>query len=512
LPRRETHPAHIAAICALFGIKTAAVDNCKVLELGCGTGSNLIPMASEYPSSSFLGIDLSTVQIQEGKKIVAELALKNIQLSAQSIKDFRKSKDKYDYIICHGVFSWVDHNVQTQIMKIFSDHLTDNGIAYLSYNTLPGWRMQGAIREMMQYHTAFIEDPAEKVTQAKALLHFLSKSQLNKSTPYSIFIEQCLDELKKAPDYYVFHEYLEEQNEAFYFHQIIDRAEKHSLTYVADVHFGLMGSADLTEETKQTLEELKTDRVRYEQYLDFLRNRKLRESLFCTQKNTPYFPANSQPIEQLYCAAALESKSAILNLSNSQLEVFTHRNGGEIKSDTPIVKAALVALSQAWPESVAFSNLARAACIAIGIEFDSDQGAQAKSELMSSFLSYAEANLINFTATPTLCIRAISDYPETSALARYQALRQEYITSLRHTAVKLESTSRQILALLDGKHSQADLREALMNLHANGELVIEGTLINSDSSFLKNTLDQLIQQILELLAKQGFLKYLPTPK
>ncbi len=236
-------------------------------------------MASEYPSSNFIGIDLSPVQVKEGNQIVHDLHLKNIELKVQSIQDFRKSNLKFDYIICHGVFSWVDRNVQNQILKIFSEHLADNGVAYLSYNTLPGWKMQGAVREMMQYHTAFIEEPNEKVEQARALLQFLSSGNVTKETPYTKLIEESLSELKKAPDYYVFHEYLEDINEAFYFNQVADRSSKQGLAYVGDVHFSLMGTVDIPEATKKTLEELKSDRARYEQYLDFLRNRKLRESI-----------------------------------------------------------------------------------------------------------------------------------------------------------------------------------------------------------------------------------------
>jgi methyltransferase-like protein len=146
------------------------------------------------------------------------------------------------------------------------------------------------------------------------------------------------------------------------------------------------------------------------------------------------------------------------------------------------------------------------ACTAAGIEFDSEEGAPAENELLEDLFKYLEANLIDFSTAAPLCTRKISDYPEASPLARYQALRQEYVTSLRHKAVKLEATSRQILALLDGKNSLQNLKTELLNLHAKGDLRIEIPQSESSTHFLEHTIDRLVHQVLELLAKQGFLR------
>ena len=48
----------------LFGLNTAAPTQCRVLELGCAAGLNLIAMAALLPESTFVGIDLSPVQIE----------------------------------------------------------------------------------------------------------------------------------------------------------------------------------------------------------------------------------------------------------------------------------------------------------------------------------------------------------------------------------------------------------------------------------------------------------------
>src|SRR6478752_1735919 len=63
----STHPEHLATIASLYGMNPVPVDRCRVLELGCGFGANLLPMAYHYPQAKFLGIDLSATSIARGQ-------------------------------------------------------------------------------------------------------------------------------------------------------------------------------------------------------------------------------------------------------------------------------------------------------------------------------------------------------------------------------------------------------------------------------------------------------------
>ena len=80
-----------------------------MLELGCAAGGNLIPMADELSMGKFIGIDLSSRQITDGQKTIAEVGLKNVELLCQSIGDVNESWGQFDFIICHGVYSWCLH-------------------------------------------------------------------------------------------------------------------------------------------------------------------------------------------------------------------------------------------------------------------------------------------------------------------------------------------------------------------------------------------------------------------
>ena len=104
-PFSQTHPNRLGAIATLFGMRVAPPTYCRVLELGCAAGGNLIPMAVQLPESKFLGIDLSLRQVKEGQETIGRLGLKNIELRHANILDVSEADGKFDYLICHGVFS-----------------------------------------------------------------------------------------------------------------------------------------------------------------------------------------------------------------------------------------------------------------------------------------------------------------------------------------------------------------------------------------------------------------------
>ena len=181
-PFAQSHPNRLFTIGTLFGMRPTPVQKCRVLELGCAAGGNLIPMADYLPESQFVGVDNSARQIRDGLDTVKQLGLDHVILKHVSILDVDAAYGQFDYIICHGVFSWVPENVRKKILDICGTQLTPNGIAYVSYNTYPGWHMRGMIRDMMRYHAARFNAPKDRIQQARALLKFLTQS-VNRANP-----------------------------------------------------------------------------------------------------------------------------------------------------------------------------------------------------------------------------------------------------------------------------------------------------------------------------------------
>jgi SAM-dependent methyltransferase len=154
-------------------MKPPGVHRARVLEIGCGSGANLIPMAVELPEGSFLGIDQSARHVAQGHAMIEAGELKNVELRHASILDVGPELGTFDYIICHGVFSWVAPQVQQRILSLCTATLAPDGVAYVSYNTLPGWHMRGILREAMLFHLDGEADPRQSIRKAPEVLDFL---------------------------------------------------------------------------------------------------------------------------------------------------------------------------------------------------------------------------------------------------------------------------------------------------------------------------------------------------
>ena len=190
LPFAQTHPSRLATVATLFGLRPPRVERCRVLELGCASGGNLVPLAEALPDSWFVGVDLSAKrQIADGElHVIRKTGLSNVSLRHASITDIDDTYGHFDYVLCHGVFSWVPKDVQDRILDVCANHLTPNGIAYISYNTYPGWHMRGVIRDMMRYHAFRFDAPDQRIGQARAILDFLAQSVRQDAGAYNVLL------------------------------------------------------------------------------------------------------------------------------------------------------------------------------------------------------------------------------------------------------------------------------------------------------------------------------------
>ncbi len=116
-PYRSSHPDQLATVAILAGLSPPPVSRCRVLELGCARGGNLIPMAVEMPQAQFVGFDSSGHQVREGCELIERVGLGNIRVEARDILDLDAAIGTFDFIICHGTYSWVEPEVQEKILR-----------------------------------------------------------------------------------------------------------------------------------------------------------------------------------------------------------------------------------------------------------------------------------------------------------------------------------------------------------------------------------------------------------
>ena len=240
LPFAASHPDRMATIGLLFGMQPTDVEHCRVLEIGCGAGGNILPMAFGLPDSEFVGIDLSDAQIDEARQIRQEVDLSNLRLEAMDLVDLDESFGKFDYVICHGVYSWTTDAARDKIMAICRESLTPNGIAYVNYNTYPGWHVQGMVRDMISYHANKFEDPQQRTTQARAIINFLEAAVANDQSTYSQLLRNELQQSRGYSDKFLFHALLNVVNHPCYLHEFVGRANQAGLQYLGDADITLM--------------------------------------------------------------------------------------------------------------------------------------------------------------------------------------------------------------------------------------------------------------------------------
>ena len=175
----ETSPARLEALASFLSLTPPPSKTAKVLEIGCSYGGNLFPFAIANPQAKVLGIDLSEVQINKAKELAVQMRVDNIEFKAKDICDFTdadvKDYGKFDYIICHGVYSWVPDVVKDAILKTIKRFLSPNGVAYVSYNVYPGWKIKDTIRDFLIFGTKDIKGEAAKVAKARELLKVLGE-------------------------------------------------------------------------------------------------------------------------------------------------------------------------------------------------------------------------------------------------------------------------------------------------------------------------------------------------
>lgn len=483
-----SHPDRLSVVARLFGMTPAPLAGARVLELGCGNGANLIPMAQQMPDATFVGIDLSPRQIDDGRARVAALGLSNITLDAANIATAGASLPVFDYIIAHGVYSWVPPAVQDALLAICAGHLSAQGVAYVSYNTNPGWRMRGTVRDFMLYHAKTFDDPKMQVQQARALLDFIAQSAPNEDSPYARQLKAEVEELRSRPDSYLFHEFLEEVNLPVYFHEFVAHAGRHKLQYLGESEFTAMLPQNFPVPVQETLRRIAPDLVRAEQFMDFLRNRPFRQSLLVHRDVALTRAVDWKPLRDMEIGSPARPTTFPVDERSDAKVRFDAPRGVSIQLGSPITKAAFSLLALRWPQSLPFGELCAAARARLGAAPtaapDPAQAARDAETLGSELLQVAGAGLVELRTRHAGFTLQVRERPAVWNIARGDATEGTTVRNLRHETVQLDEFNRQLVLLADGTRDRAALATALCDFVSSGALAInqEGKAITEPAA------------------------------
>ncbi|HXQ39771.1 MAG TPA: class I SAM-dependent methyltransferase [Candidatus Udaeobacter sp.] len=470
-PFARTHISHLHMLGRLHGMAPADFRRCRVLELGGASGGNLIPMAMDFPDSEFLGIDLSARQIEAGNVHVANLGLKNIVLRTASIMDVGADYGQFDYIVCHGVFSWVPPAVQDKILSIFRERLKPRGVAVFSYNAMPGWHLLRTLREMMLYHGERFADPLERAREARKLLHFLGEfGDGDKKHPFRQLLRDELDQITKKADWYLLHDYMEENNYQFYFHEIVEKLKAQGLLYIGDADLRHLRDGRLPQDASETLA-ASDDPVRREQYMDFARMRGFRSTVVCHENVKVELDVPNERILDCFWSTALQPREALELRPDALGPPLTFAIPGRDISLTTVglATAAYYTLCRQPKYPVRPASVVKQAMERFGIA----DGPGLRAALLDHAEGLLAAGAIGLYERDECWLSAPPQLPEASRLARYQATYSTWVTSLRHSREEVDPLMRIVLQYLDGQHGREAIAGKVLELAAKGMIEVE---------------------------------------
>jgi SAM-dependent methyltransferase len=386
-------------------------------------------MAVALPAARFVGVDAAPGAIVRGRDLVAALGLANVTLEARAIEDYEPQT--FDYVIAHGVYSWVQSAARDRLLGLCRAALAPDGVAYVSYNALPGGRALQALRDMLRFHTAALEDPHERIAEGRALLRFLVEGAPADE------LRARAGELLERSDASLLHDDLAEVNDPVYFHEFVAHAAQHGLRYLAEADFFEMQIGAASEPAADALLGVE-DPVRREQYLDFLKGRMFRQTLLVPAERDVDRTPRPQVIEGLAVSTQVQRRG----------ELFEGPAGSTLTTDHPVVVAALERAAAAWPAAVWVRELAA-------------PGADT-AVLCDALLRAYAANLVALHVHPPAVATTPGAAPRASPLARHQAQAGALVTNLRHVSVRIEDDlGRRLITLLDGTRDRDALAAEL---------------------------------------------------
>lgn len=467
-PNPSSHPDRLAVVARLMGLEAAGVEGCSYLELGCGDGMNLIPMAEALPNARFVGVDISASAVARGQQAIAEIGLTNVTVTQGDILKLPGGLGSFDYVVAHGVYSWVPPNVRDALLKACAAHLAPHGVAYVSYNAMPGGHIRNMVREMMLFHVRELTDPAERIAEAKAFLGFILRSG---ETPYpdayrALMLEQA-QRVARRSDADLFHDDLAVINDSIHVGQFAGHASQHGLQFLGEADFFEMSPGLFGDEAAAALGDMGERNIVFkEQYLDFLKCRQFRKTLLCRREVQLNRAFNANRLTPLWVSSDATPEG---EPGEDGAQTFQSPQKGALTTANPLARAALAVLAAAYPAALRFSALAQEATAASGEAMTPFKANASLAEILHA--AYG-AGAIELHTTPRHVVAAPGAFPFASACARWQASRGDVVTNLRHEVVEVTSANgKALLQLCDGTRDREALVAALAAASQAGDPV-----------------------------------------
>ncbi|MSO64776.1 MAG: methyltransferase domain-containing protein [Alphaproteobacteria bacterium] len=458
--RRRTDPNRLAALATLFGLEPRRVADTRVLELGCGTGDNIAAIAAALPDAECLGIELSANRIEFGRRRAEAAGLANLRLTVGDLRRLDPAPGRFDYLIAHGVLSWILVAAHGEFFAACKRHLVPTGIACVSYNTFPGWHLRAIVRDLMLAAGGEEQDPRRRVERARAALDRLADALKDTDTSYGAFVQEQRTNVRQLADHHLAHDLLEADNEPLYFRDFVTRASQAGLRYVAEAALDWM-VADNYPQPVTTVLRTEPDLIRREQLLDFLINRTFRESLLCHGDRSVAAAPLPHRMVGLHFAGSLRSELSILDPHQGGSALFLSAGGIRISIEGAVNQMAILHLIERYPEPLMMTDLIDAARRRLGRDIADTEIVDLTRTLYAAY----SRGLIDLLSAPSRLVVEPGAKPHASDWARVQFRDDSVVATLLFDNVNVDDDAcRTLLPLLDGTRDRGALTAELQRL------------------------------------------------
>jgi SAM-dependent methyltransferase len=503
-----TYPDHLAALARLFEVSAPEVETCRVLELGCARGDNLIPMAFSLPRARFTGVDLSPRQIAFGQATIDALGLENIELREQNIMDLGKELGTFDFILAHGVYSWVPDAVREKIMCFCGESLAPNGLVLISYNTHPGWHMRAMARHMMMFRARGIAGTGDQVRAGRTFMRELAHLLAKHDSPYPRCLRTEAEQIVRHDETYLAHEYLEETNEPTYFYQLVDRAASHGLSYLTDAQYWTTATARPAE-LFRAFGYADDDWLHREQIHDFITGRAFRHSVFCRDGTHCSRMPSAQAFMSLRISSIVRPVQADAAPGAEGKEDFENLRGESVLStNDTVIRTVLRILSDVRPRSMPFELLSARVQERLNSMPDllDRRLVTAVGTLADGLLDLYTHNLLQVHVCESHFTTEINEFPRASPVARREAALRPRVANLLHRMVALIDFDQLVLSHLDGGRDRRALLAKMQDAVNHGGFKISSNgLPITDTANAEPLLVHLLDESLRRLAAGALL-------
>jgi SAM-dependent methyltransferase len=257
-------------------------DDFDYCELGAGRGDTLALLAAASPAARFVGIDIASDHVAFARALAERGGLTNLRLIEGDFEDvaLRDATSDFDFIVAHGVLSWVSPAKRAALFAFARAKLKPGGLLFISYNALPGWAVMEPLRRIMLEHAATVG--GSTLDRARAAYDFARRLAEAKAGYFASHptAQKMLDLMEQGGLAYVAHEYFHAHWHPMHFADMDAELRASGLSFAGQMPLYLnVPDLAMPPGMKALAKEAK-DRVAFEGLKDFASNELFRSDVY----------------------------------------------------------------------------------------------------------------------------------------------------------------------------------------------------------------------------------------